>query len=226
MLCTGRSRPAILLSSGPCRAFLIQGCSVCGTEIAAGADQALLCSEYSASACSALCCWLPGLHCCSRPPRTPPALGCCWWVAGAGAAGVAACAPPTQSAHLEACPPVAAAGFWACPPPICCHACTGAQHSLPKSLRSTHHPPPARLLQAPLLAVVAVGAYLAINLLYGVATFRTVPEEAELLQKVTVTKLNGVLRRQLLSLPASAALAFRAAARLPARPPACRRALL
>ena len=67
--------------------------------------------------------------------------------------------------------------------------CWLANTPLPKNLLHPPHPPaprlPARLLQAPLLAVVALGAYLATNLLYGVATFRTVPEEAELLQKVT-----------------------------------------
>ena len=38
--------------------------------------------------------------------------------------------------------------------------------------------------QAPLAALLAFGAYLALALAWGVATFRTVPEEAELLQKV------------------------------------------
>jgi hypothetical protein len=39
-------------------------------------------------------------------------------------------------------------------------------------------------LQAPVLAVLAFGAYAAVALLYGVLTFRTVPEEAESLAKV------------------------------------------
>ncbi len=38
-------------------------------------------------------------------------------------------------------------------------------------------------LQAPLAAALLFAAYLATSLLLGVATFRTVPEEAELLQK-------------------------------------------
>jgi protein-S-isoprenylcysteine O-methyltransferase Ste14 len=40
------------------------------------------------------------------------------------------------------------------------------------------------VLLAPLAALVLFGAVLVCQLLYGVATFRTVPEEAELLQKV------------------------------------------
>ena len=59
-----------------------------------------------------------------------------------------------------------------------------ALSTLPLKPCRPHRPPPAPHLQAPLLAVVVLGAYLASNLLYGVATFRTVPEEAELLQKV------------------------------------------
>lgn len=53
-----------------------------------------------------------------------------------------------------------------------------------------HRPPVPLLLslllctQAPLAAIVLFGAALLCQLLYGVATFRTVPEEAELLQKV------------------------------------------
>jgi hypothetical protein len=39
------------------------------------------------------------------------------------------------------------------------------------------------VLLAPLAALVLFGAVLVCQLLYGVATFRTVPEEAELLQK-------------------------------------------
>lgn len=39
-------------------------------------------------------------------------------------------------------------------------------------------------MQAPLGAIVLFGLVLLCQLLYGVATFRTVPEEAELLQKV------------------------------------------
>lgn len=38
-------------------------------------------------------------------------------------------------------------------------------------------------MQSPLLALLAWGAYLALALVVGVITFRTVPEEAELLQK-------------------------------------------
>lgn len=45
-------------------------------------------------------------------------------------------------------------------------------------------PHPLRRTQAPLAAIVLFGAVLLCQLLYGVATFRTVPEEAELLQKV------------------------------------------
>lgn len=49
----------------------------------------------------------------------------------------------------------------------------------------SHLPPcPASALQAPLAAALLFAAYLAVALLYGVVTFRTVPEEAELLQKV------------------------------------------
>jgi hypothetical protein len=39
-----------------------------------------------------------------------------------------------------------------------------------------------RVLQAPILAVLIFGAYLALALLVGLLRFRTVPEEAELLQ--------------------------------------------
>ena len=39
-------------------------------------------------------------------------------------------------------------------------------------------------MQSPLLALVVFGAYLAAALLYGVLTFRTVPAEAALLNKV------------------------------------------
>ncbi|EFN55694.1 hypothetical protein CHLNCDRAFT_133963 [Chlorella variabilis] len=49
--------------------------------------------------------------------------------------------------------------------------------------QTTEEPARTWVLLAPLLALVVFGAYLATALLYGVATFRTVPEEAELLQK-------------------------------------------
>lgn len=45
-------------------------------------------------------------------------------------------------------------------------------------------PHPLRRTQAPLAAIVLFGAVLLCQLLFGVVTFRTVPEEAELLQKV------------------------------------------
>lgn len=53
------------------------------------------------------------------------------------------------------------------PPPLC---------------RRTH--PLTLPPQSPLLAVLAFGLYSALALLYGVLTFRTVPEEAESLKKV------------------------------------------
>ncbi len=40
-------------------------------------------------------------------------------------------------------------------------------------------------VQAPVFAVVAFGVYAVASLLYGVATFRTVPEEAESLAKAS-----------------------------------------
>lgn len=62
---------------------------------------------------------------------------------------------------------------------------------------STPPPPcPCCCPQAPLLALVVFGAYLATALLYGVATFRTVPEEAELLQKVGAVVSGHALKLQ------------------------------
>lgn len=43
-------------------------------------------------------------------------------------------------------------------------------------------------MQAPVLAVLAFGVYCAVSLLYGVATFKTVPEEAESLAKARLPR--------------------------------------
>ena len=56
---------------------------------------------------------------------------------------------------------------------------------LPASRRRQPRPlAPSRARQSPLLLVALFGVYCAVQLLWGVATFRTVPEEAELLTKV------------------------------------------
>ncbi|KAL4436839.1 hypothetical protein ABPG75_003978 [Micractinium tetrahymenae] len=49
--------------------------------------------------------------------------------------------------------------------------------------QTTAEPARTAVLLAPLAAALLLAAYLAITLLVGVVTFRTVPEEAELLQK-------------------------------------------
>lgn len=49
--------------------------------------------------------------------------------------------------------------------------------------KTTEEPAKTAVLLAPLVAALLFAAYLAASLLLGVATFRTVPEEAELLQK-------------------------------------------
>jgi len=61
---------------------------------------------------------------------------------------------------------------------------TQQRGSLARPLHSHWPPRPVPALQAPLAAALLFAAYLAVALLYGVVTFRTVPEEAELLQKV------------------------------------------
>jgi hypothetical protein len=56
--------------------------------------------------------------------------------------------------------------------------------SLPLSPRGNNSFIPASFAdQAPVIAVIAFGFYLAIWLVIGVATFRTVPKEAESLQR-------------------------------------------
>jgi hypothetical protein len=49
--------------------------------------------------------------------------------------------------------------------------------------------------QAPALAVVAFGVYLLISLVVGVATFKTVPEEAELLRQDILRAKKDLARR-------------------------------
>lgn len=50
-------------------------------------------------------------------------------------------------------------------------------------------------MQAPLLAVVALGLYLLAALAVGVLTFRTVPEEAEQLRKDIVRARQDLVAR-------------------------------
>ncbi|KAK9803392.1 hypothetical protein WJX72_004475 [[Myrmecia] bisecta] len=54
------------------------------------------------------------------------------------------------------------------------------------------------LLLAPLIALVLFGLYALVKLLYGVATFRTVPEELEALQKDLVAARADLIRRGVL----------------------------
>ncbi|KAI3425890.1 hypothetical protein D9Q98_007863 [Chlorella vulgaris] len=60
---------------------------------------------------------------------------------------------------------------------------------------TTDEPGRTLVLLAPAAAVITFGAYLLIALLYGVATFRTVPEEAVLLQQ-DIARAKGDLKRR------------------------------
>ena len=55
-------------------------------------------------------------------------------------------------------------------------------------------------MQAPLLAGIAFGAFLLVKLLYGVASFKTVPAEAESLQR-DIARARAELAKRGVTLP-------------------------